>query len=105
MFEDFKPGNTIRVTITRSPRSEADIKTMRRLMRMPTEMERARKVSKKRREAETVRHPRGGRIWAQRPSAAKLVRPEAGQTWEMPYRPQILPDLASVSRFVKVEKA
>jgi hypothetical protein len=37
--------------------------------------------------------------------ASKVVRPERGESWTMPFFPQIAADLNFVSGCVKVEKA
>lgn len=106
MINDLKPGSTIKVTVTETPKTAAARHTIRRLMRMNTETQRVLKKAQRHRDTTVIiRRIRAGKLWHQRPRVPLTVRAEAGESWEMRYRPQIAHDLASVSKFVKVEAA
>lgn len=106
MSTDLKPGSTIKVTVTETPKTAAARHTIRRLMRMNSETQRVLKKAQRHRDTVTiVRRIRAGKLWHQRPRVALTVRAEQGESWEMRYRPQIARDLASVAKYVKVEAA
>ena len=48
---------------------------------------------------------RGGREWFDREHPAKVVRVASGESWQMAFTHDILPDLKSVSSYLKIEKA
>ena len=62
------------------------------------------KKSQKSREEKNNFYIRGNRIWGARAKCSKITRCIEGNTWEMTFTPQIGPDLASVSDFLKIEK-
>lgn len=105
MFENFKPGDEIRCTVTKKPIRDDALSTVRRLMRFDPDIKRAlKKVQEHRMRTLHVRS-RGKRPWEVRRKASKLANPEQGVSWTMPYFPQVRPDFESVADYVKVEKA
>lgn len=105
MLDKIKPGSTITVTVTKTPRAKGDIDTLRRLARMNTANQRTLARMKNLRANITVHRPRAGRIWIQRPTVSKLILGKAGETWQMRYRPQYAADLSKVSKFISIKAA
>jgi len=94
---------TVHLTITSLPRTEAGRKTLLRLMRLNTATQRTlSRVADFRKRALNRRTRRGGRIWLARATAAKQVRLEVGKTFPVDMRPQLLADIASVEKYVKI---
>jgi len=102
---EFEPGQMLRCTITTRPRREAHVKTIQRLMRQDTDVQRSLKRAQRLRRQETPSKIRGGRVWYNRPPVGKIVRVTEGESWTMPWVPQIEADLESVSGFIRVEQA
>ncbi|MEX2219541.1 MAG: hypothetical protein WD749_12380 [Phycisphaerales bacterium] len=105
MSQTFKPGQSIRVTITAAPRTEAGIDTLERLMRADPDVKRGLRRAQRRRRQDMVVYNRGNRDWYRREKCARIVRAVNGATWTMPFSHQIAPELASVAGNVKVEPA
>lgn len=101
----FSAGQHIKCTVVSMPPSKGAEYTIARLMRMDPVNTRALKHSQKERDQTLIVRNRGGRPWAKRVIASKVVRPERGESWTMPFFPQIAADLNFVSGCVKVEKA
>jgi len=105
MLDAFKPGQTIRCTITKSPTNAGGRKTLERLMRLePTIAKGLRRAHHKRQQNLDV-YNRGNRDWTKRVPCGKFVLPVKGQAWSMKLTAPLAADLKSVERFVKVEKA
>jgi hypothetical protein len=102
---DFKPGQQIRVTITATPRTEAGVDTLERLMRLEPGVKRSLRRAQRRRRQDMVVYNRGNRDWYKREKCARIISAENGATWLMSYSHQLAPELASVARHVKVEAA
>ncbi|MCC6908689.1 MAG: hypothetical protein IT430_12155 [Phycisphaerales bacterium] len=98
-----KPGSQITLSITKAPTRPDDIDTLRRLMRMDRRIQSVLDDARLARERTTKVHQRGGRDWAVRQSPPKFVHPQVGATWQLQYRPQIAPDLASVAEFISIQ--
>lgn len=103
MAKTLQPGSRITLAITKAPTRPDDIDTLRRLMRMDPRAKAALDRARRNRDRTLVSRQRGGRQWAVRQRAGKLVHPEVGATWSVSYRPQIAPDLAAVSEFISVK--
>jgi len=102
---NYKAGDQIKCTITSLPRAHAKTETIARLMRRdPTAIRALRRAQRLRRQRMHT-YIRGGRLWYDREHPAKVVRVETGESWEMPFTHDILPDLQSISSFLKIEKA
>ncbi|MGP1310131.1 MAG: hypothetical protein ACTS27_08040 [Phycisphaerales bacterium] len=101
----YSAGQPIKCTVTGVPSSKGAEYTIARLMRLDPDNARALKASYQERSQNLIYRNRGGRPWAKRVIASKVVRPERGESWTMPFFPQMADDLNAVARFVKVEKA
>ncbi|HZW08911.1 MAG TPA: hypothetical protein VFF69_03330 [Phycisphaerales bacterium] len=102
---NYKPGEQIRCTITAVPRAQAKTDTIARLMRRDPTAVRALRRAQRMRRQRMHSYIRGGREWFDREHPAKVVRVAQGESWQMVFTPDILPDLQSVGSYVKIEKA
>lgn len=98
-----QPGQTLRCAVTKTPRREAERKTIARLMRQDPEIKGALKRAQERRMRNLVVRSRGKRPWEVRRPAARYAIVEPGATWTMRWIPQLQGDLASVSNFIEIE--
>jgi hypothetical protein len=105
MSDQFKPGQSIKCTVTKNPRSAAPVDTIERLMRMTPELKRGLKKAQRRRRQDMVVYNRGNRDWYKREICGKFVRCEKGASWIMPYSLHIAPDLASVKNYLSIQSA
>ncbi len=105
MLDQFKPGQTIRCTVTANPGCENRRQTIARLMRRDPDIKRGLRKAQAHRGRTTRSYIRGGREWFVRPKASRLAHAEPGNSWTMPFTPEIVPDLQNVAAFVKVEGA
>lgn len=101
----FSAGQQIKCTVVSMPPSKGAEYTIARLMRLDPENNRALKHSQKERDQNLIYRNRGGRPWAKRVIASKVVRPERGESWTMPFFPQMAGELNAVASCVKIEKA
>lgn len=101
----FKPGQNVRCTVIKSPHTHKSISTLTRLMRFDANIKRRLKSASDYRMRTLVVRSRGKRPWEVRVRSAKYAKPIEGVTWTLKYFPQIAGDLASVSRYLKVEAA
>ncbi|MCB9856683.1 MAG: hypothetical protein H6818_13460 [Phycisphaerales bacterium] len=102
MAIDIKPGSKIKVTLEKAPSNEAASKTLARIFRSNSAGRQARRVRKALRTSAFEGRQRGGRIWRVMPKAPRLCQPEKGTTCELTATTQLIRDLNSVERFVKV---
>ena len=105
MIDRFKPGQMIRCTITKAPRTEARIDTIERLMRQEPEVRKNLRRAQRRRRQEMTVYNRGNRDWYSREKCAKIVNAAQGASWTMPFSVQLAPELASVEDYLSIEKA
>ncbi len=105
MSDTFKPGQTIRCTITKLPKAAADRKTIERLMRRDPQVIRGLRRSARVRAATTVTYNRGNRDWVQRQKVGKIVRVVKGNSWTCVFDLNAAHDFKAVADFVKVEAA
>ena len=105
MLESIKPGQTIRVTVTKEIHREDARQTVMRLMRLAPEIRRGLKKAQEIRVRTLVVRSRGKRPWEVRQPSSKVAKPVKGATWTMRYFPHIAGDVKSVARYVKVEAA
>lgn len=101
----FKPGQTIRCTVTEVPRRAAGVDTLERLMRMEPGVKKSLRQSQRRRRQGMVVYNRGNRDWYKREECGKMVRCTPGASWTMAFSPLIAPELASLAGSLKVEAA
>lgn len=97
------PGKDIACTVTRLPRAQADVKTIARLMRRDSDAKRKLARAQRLRRQRLNKFNRGNRMWISREKPAAVVAVRPGATWSMTYTPDLAPDLAKVSGFIKVE--
>lgn len=101
----FKPGQNVQCVINAVPRAAGPKKTIARLMRRDAAIKhgltRAQNMRRKRMHA----YIRGGRMWFDREKAARIARVQAGNTWTMPWTPELEADLASVSQYISINAA
>lgn len=105
MLSNAKPGETVRLTLTSVPRALAAKKTVVRLMQMDPDNKRRLRTSQLRRVRDLYVRSRGGRPWEVRERRAVIVSPEAGATWTLRVDPALLPDIRSVEKHLKIERA
>lgn len=101
----FPAGQQITCTVIAAPRSKGAEDTIARLMRQDPGAKRALTKSQQERDQTLVVRNRGGRPWCKRVLASKIVRPERGESWTMPFVPHLAADMNSVAKYLKVEKA
>ncbi|MGF1633492.1 MAG: hypothetical protein ACFCVE_06540 [Phycisphaerae bacterium] len=94
------PGQTLKVTVSRTIKSEAAYKTLERLFMSDPEFSRPIRLRTRNFRARPKR--RGGRIYTKYP---RKVHPELppGSTATIPANAQFVKDLKSVERYVSVE--
>ena len=98
---DIKPGTTITVEITAAPRSEAAQKTLARVCRKDAQVaQRLRWQDRHRPSWQTKR--RGGRFWHYQMKSKSGVSLTAGQRYSVNATVDVIRDLESVERWVKV---
>lgn len=98
---DIQPGSNITVEIVLTPRNEAARKTLTRLCRRdPAVQRRLRRIDRTRPSWQTWR--RGGRYWHHQMKSATGVTIERGQRYALTATVDVVRDLHSVSRWVKV---
>lgn len=102
---DIKPGTRITLEVTKTPQSLAAAKTLSRLFKKDPVNQRADRLRKKTRTAQFDGRRRGGRIWYVRPSAPRLVQPKKGDQCSLLATTDVLRDLGSVERLIKVSPA
>ncbi|RMH10488.1 MAG: hypothetical protein D6695_11365, partial [Planctomycetota bacterium] len=96
----FKPGQTLKCTISQTPRAKGPRSTIARLMRRDPDINRSLKRAQRMRRQRMHAYIRGGRMWYNREKRAKIARVEVGNSWTMPYTPDLEADLASVSPYL-----
>jgi hypothetical protein len=105
MIDKLKPGQNIRCTITKAPRTPARIDTLERLMRQDASVKRGLRKSQRRRRQGMIVYNRGNRDWYKREICGKIVRCETGATWTMPYSLHLAPEFRAIADYIKVEPA
>lgn len=104
-LETLKPGQTIQVTVTKTPRTEDAVGTIERLMRQDPAIKRGLRKSHRRRMQNLNVYIRGNRDWTSREKCGKLVRADKGATWTMTFVPHLAADMRSVQQFLDVKPA
>lgn len=105
MIETLKPGQSLRCTILKAPRTENRQQTILRLMRKDAAISRALRKASRRRQQNMVIYNRGNRDWFKRETVGKLARVAAGETWTMLYTPDLAPDLRTVEKYLQIKPA
>ena len=95
------PGSTVSIEIVAPPTNEAARKTLIRVCRKDAQVaHHDRRQQRKRPSLQTWR--RGGRPWEHRMKTIPIVKLVAGQTYTVRGTVDVLRDLESVKRFVKL---
>ncbi|MEQ8318056.1 MAG: hypothetical protein RIE77_00730 [Phycisphaerales bacterium] len=105
MSDSFKPGDSVSCTITGLPRSEAGKKTIGRLMKLDPEIQRGLRRAQTRRRQNMKVYVRGGRDWYAREKCGKGGQVRVGESFTIPYAPQLSDDIKSVEKYLKLEAA
>ena len=106
MSKTLVPTKTVTFTITSVPQRNAQIKTIQRLMRMQPHIQGGLKhLANRRRLTDNVMTSRAGRPWVVRKRVTKLTPVKQGETFTLTLTPQIIPDIASVEKFLDAKAA
>lgn len=103
MLADIQPGQQINVTITSVPKAAAQRKTLIRLCEKDKQVRAERKRLKQARPVKF--HRRGGRPWGARPYRVAVVKTTAGASYKIFASIDVLRDLKSIEKYVKVAPA
>ena len=95
-LDSINPGQTITVSVKKTPRRKDQVQTIERLMRQDVSARGALRRAHGRRSRTTRVKTRGGRRWYVRQHPAKVVRVEPGAEWTMAYIPHLAGDFKSV---------
>ena len=101
---DIAPGTTIRVEITASPRGEATRKTLNRVLSKDPAAARQMRWRKQHRPS-LQKSRRGGRLWEHRMKSCPPVQLTKGTAYTLQATVDVIRDLESVRRWVKVAPA
>ena len=96
---DFKPGTSVRVTISRNINRESARKTLERLFM--TDKAVSQPIERRSRNFKEIPGRRGGRIWTKRPNKLHPAL-ERGAAATIRTTPQSIKDLRSVEDFIQV---
>jgi hypothetical protein len=99
MAFDFKPGQSVRVTISKTINRASARKTLERLFMKDRAV--ARPIERRSRNFIELPKRRGGQIWTKRPNKVHPILAR-GEAATIKATPQSLKDLASVEAFVQV---
>lgn len=99
MAIEAKPGQTIRVTISKNINRQSARKTIERLFMLDKSI--TKPIARRSRNFKEIPKRRGGQIWTKRPNK---IHPDltAGASATIKATPQLLRDLHSVENFVQV---
>lgn len=103
MIDTLKPGQMIQCTVVKAPRTEDRLQTIMRLMRKDPATKRALRKAHRSRMQNLLVYSRGNRDWTSRKRVGKIVRVAAGETWTMPYTPDLAPDFKSVEQYLEIK--
>ncbi len=104
MSDVVAPGREVTFTISSKPRREAERKTIQRLMRMQGEVQKGlRKLAGQRRRHDNRTYVRAGNPWTARVRTTKLTRVAPGETFTLCIRPQWIPDIRSVEKYLEAK--
>jgi hypothetical protein len=100
------PNAALTFTIVSEPRRPAARKTIERLMWMQQQVKKDHSMLQRRRKQKDIKYTvRAGRVWFDRPRATRTVRCEKGASFTLNVTPQIVNDLKSVEKYLKISKA
>lgn len=104
-LDSLKPGQSIRCTIAKLPRTDDQRDTLARLMRNDPDNRRALKKSQRLRRQNMLVYNRGNRDWTSRKTVGKIVIVKPGETWSMHYTPDLAPDFRNVEDYISIASA
>lgn len=96
------PGTTVTLRVKTVPSTAKARKTIERLMRLNPKVQRTLDRVATVRGRTNPLNQRGGRMWTSRIAATKCVSCAKGATFPLRITPQIMPDVASVSRYIEI---
>jgi len=99
----FEPGQLITCTVQAEPKTVNANQTIQRLMRRDPKARLALRKGQHLRGLRMRIKTRGGRPWRVRERCGKVVHARQGNSWTMPYTPDIEHDLASVEQFLEIK--
>ncbi len=106
MTATLEPQQTYTFTIRKMPARIADQKTIQRLMQLqPAVAAGLKALSLQRRRQDNKTYVRAGVEWTNRARATRLTRVEPGASFTLRMRPQIIPDIMAVEKFLDVRKS
>lgn len=101
-IESLKVGQTLHCTVSKLPEADDDRDTIARLMRNdPTTKKALRRAQRMRRQRMLV-YNRGNRDWVSRETCARVVRVAPGESWNMEFSFDQVPDLRKVESFLSI---
>src|SRR5438876_9457187 len=100
--KDITPGSQVRVEIIKAPTNEGARKTLIRVLAKDPEVQKVKHRDKVARSRSVRVKRRGGRPWEHRPGMRQPVEPVVGHSGTVKATADVLRDLGSVERFVKV---
>ena len=97
-----KPGTKVTYKVIKMPAADSVRKTIFRLMRMETRVQKALDLLAKRRAKTDNKHnQRGGRTWISRKTASRVVVLKPGVSFTISYTNQLAPDIRSVQKYLE----
>ena len=100
------PNAELTFTIVSEPKRPAARKTIERLMWMQPHVKKDHSMLQRRRRQKDIKYTiRAGRVWFDRPRATRTVRCEKGASFTLNVTPQIVNDLKSVEKYLKITTA
>jgi hypothetical protein len=103
IVDSLKLGQTLTCTVTKLPASEADGKTIARLMRADRGNAKSLKRAQRLRGQRLNVYNRGNRDWTSREEPAKVVYVAPGQAWTMTYTLDRAADLKKVEKCISIK--
>ena len=97
------PNVDLTFTSVSDPKRPAARKTIERLMWMQPQCKKDHSMLQQRRKQKDIKYTiRAGRVWFDRPRATRTVRCEKGASFTLHVTPQIVNDLKSVEKYLKL---
>lgn len=104
-IDKIESGSQVRVEVVKQPTNAAAVKTLKRVLCKSPDHAENQKIQKRGRVHGEVPLRRGGRIYAQHPRKTHVVHGKIGESGTVLATGDVLNDLNSVKRFIKVEAA
>ena len=102
--EKIVPNTELTFTIVKAPTRPAARKTIERLMWMQPQAKKDLSMLQRHRKQKDIKYTiRAGRVWFDRPRATRTIRCETGASFTLKVTPQIVNDLKSVEKYLKIK--